>query len=83
MFTSKPTADFVGNEVEYFAEECMRIESGDVIYSDKQLTVYFSAAELGDPTVFNNQELEEAPLGSLSSYRSKIMVRESLSITHN
>ena len=30
---------------------------------------------LGDPSIFNNEEMEESPLGSLSNYRCKIMVR--------
>ena len=67
-------AEFVKGEVEIFANEVTRMESPEVIYSDKRVQVMFAEAGLTDPTIFNEQTLEECQLGSFASYRNKIMV---------
>ena len=37
--------------------------------------IYFSMENLNDPSLFNEQELEDSELGSLANYRGKITVR--------
>ena len=54
--------------------ELSRVESPDVIYSDKLVRVLFAESGLTDPAIFNEQSLEECQLGSYASYRNKIMV---------
>lgn len=61
--------------MEIFADELVRVENTEVIYRDLMVQVYFCEDMLGDPTIFNNDELEESPLGTLANYRIKIMVR--------
>lgn len=74
IFTFKKSACFSDNAIEVYADEIERVENRETIYSDLLVQVYFSQNELGDPAIFNNEELECSPLGSLSYYREKIMV---------
>ena len=41
---------------------------------DLGVSAFFSEEMLGDPGIFNNEEMEEHPLGTTSSYRYKVMV---------
>ena len=62
------------SDVEIFMDEWIRVESQEVIYTDRLVKVIFGEEGLYDPSLINEQELEESPLGSFSSYRNKTMV---------
>ena len=66
--------NFTDGTTEIFINEAARMESPEVIYSDKLVRVLFSESGLTDPRIFNEQSLEECQLGSFASYRNKIMV---------
>ena len=78
LFTVESKEDinkFKLNEVELFARETVRIENSECVYVDLKVEALFSEESLGDPRIFNNESLEQSPLGSLANYRSKISVR--------
>ena len=74
IFSVKDVERFAGGDIEIFSDELTRIENDEVIFSDKYIQVFFSEEGLADPSLFNEQTLEEAVLGSFASYRNKIMV---------
>ena len=75
IFTVKDNEAFNGNEIEVFVDEMVRITNAEATFTDKYVQVFFSEVNLNDPSLFNEQELEESQLGSLANYRSKVMVR--------
>ena len=83
IFTVKDVENFVNGDIEVFTDELTRIENDEVIFSDKYVQVFFSEDGLSDPSLFNEQALEEALLGSFASYRNKIMVRKILYRVHS
>ena len=74
IFTVKDIEKFSGGDVEIFVDELTRIENKEAIFTDKYVQVFFCDEGLSDPSLFNEQTLEEAILGSHASYRNKIMV---------
>ena len=81
LMTIKSEGDidkYKNNEVELFAREVVRIENDECVYIDLKVDALFNEEALGDPNIFNNESLETSPLGSLSNYRQKIMVRNDL-----
>ena len=76
LYSDEDKEKFNGNEIEVQCDEIIRIESHDVVYTDKIVQVLFSGDDLVDPNIFNSSELESTTLGSMASYRNKIMVRE-------
>ena len=60
--------------MEIFCKETVRIENKENLYVDLKVQALFSEESLGDPSIFNSSELEGHPVGSIASYRSKIIV---------
>ena len=75
IFSVKDISVFADNEIEIFIDEVTKITNSEVIFTDKLVRIYFPVAQLNDPSLFNEQLLEEAKLGSYAHYRNKIMVR--------
>ena len=76
IYTGKKLEKFSRNCIELYADELVVVENTESAYTDLAVQVYFSEEMLGDPTIFNNEEMEESPLGTLSNYRCKIMVNK-------
>ena len=74
IFSVKDIEKFTNGDIEIFTDELTRIENKEAVFSDKYVQVFFSDEGLSDPSLFNEQALEEAILGSYASYRNKIMV---------
>ena len=74
IFTVKDIEKFESGDIEIFTDELTRIVNKEAVFSDKYVQVFFCDEGLSDPSLFNEQELEEALLGSYASYRNKIMV---------
>ena len=74
LYTDLEKEKFQANGIEVQCNEILRIESQDLVYTDKVVQVLFSGDDLIDPRIFNSSELESTPLGSMASYRNKIMV---------
>lgn len=74
IFSVKDIERFADGDIEIFTDELTRIENKEAVFSDKYVQVFFSDEGLSDPSLFNEQTLEEAVLGSYASYRNKIMV---------
>ena len=55
-------------------DEVTKITNDEVVFTDKLVRVYFPEGGLNDPSLFNEQTLEEARLGSYAHYRNKTMV---------
>ena len=78
IFSVKDIEKFVNGDIEVFCDELTRIENKEAVFSDKYVQVFFCDDGLSDPSLFNEQALEEATLGSYASYRNKIMVSKNL-----
>ena len=74
MFTVKDVESFNDGTVEVFIDELTKIENKEVVFSDNMVQVFFDDEGLFDPKLFNEQTLEEEVLGSIASYRNKIIV---------
>lgn len=74
IFTVKDVEKFANGDIEIFTDELTRIENKEAVFTDKCVQVFFCDEGLADPSLFNEQALEEALLGSYASYRNKIMV---------
>ena len=82
VFSYKKTEKFASNATEIHADEIMRIENEEVVYSDYLIQAFFSMDEsLGDPRIFNESVLEAVPLGTPASYRLRIQVTNDSEIT--
>jgi len=74
VFTVKDVQAFASGEVEVFVDEVTKITNSEMIFTDKLVRIYFPEGDLNDPSLFNEQCLEEATLGSYAHYRNKSMV---------
>ena len=63
------------NDVEIYADEVLKITNDEATYVDLYVQAYFSFDDLGDQKIFNENELEMAPLGSPANYRTRVQVR--------
>ena len=75
----KKLAKFADNFIEIHADEVIKVENAEVIYTDILVQALFVNDKLGDQEVFNEPELEELPLGTCGNYRLKIMVSTTIS----
>ena len=75
MYLDKSIDTLKNSDVEIFVDEWVKVENQEVVYTDRMVKVLFSEDDLFDPCLINEQVLEESPLGSMSSYRNKAMVR--------
>ena len=66
---------FSSNEVELYADEVLKITNDEATYVDLYVQAYFSFDDLGDQKIFNEDELEVAPLGSPANYRTRVQVQ--------
>ena len=78
VFTFDDAQNFSLGETEILVDEVTRMESPEMIYSDKLVKVLFAESGLTDPRIFNEQVLEECQLGSFASYRNKTMVSRTI-----
>ena len=62
------------NEIELYADEVLKITNDEASYVDLYVQAYFSFDDLGDQKIFNEDELEVAPLGSPANYRTRVQV---------
>ena len=53
----------------------MQVQSPEVCYTEYMVKIMFDDQDLNDPTIVNEQVLEDAILGSQASYRNKAQVR--------
>ena len=65
---------FTDNHVELYADEVLKITNDEATYVDLYVQAYFSFDDLGDQKIFNETELELAPLGSPANYRIRVQV---------
>ena len=80
IFTVKDVQSFAAGEIELFIDEVTKITNSEMVFTDKLVRIYFPEGELNDPSLFTEQCLEEATLGSYAHYRNKCMVSHSLFI---
>ena len=75
MYSNKNIESYKESDVEIFVDEWIKIENQEVVYTDRLVKILFEEDELYDPSLINEQALEESALGSFSNYRNKIMVK--------
>ena len=74
LYTFKSIHDFDDNKVETFADEVMRVENSEVVFTEYAVQVLFCMDRLGDQRIYCETSLEQSPFGTNSNYRTKILV---------
>ena len=75
VFSYKKVDKFSENATEVHADQLVKIQNDEVVYVDYLVQCFFSMDDkLGDPTIYNESELEVFPLGTMASYRLRIQV---------
>ena len=74
VYTCAGIAKFAKGDTEVFLEKQLRVESPEVCYEEMIVKVMFDNDELNDPSIINEQALEDSLLGSHANYRGKTQV---------